>query len=126
MNISPKDEDKNLISKVANLWRFVLLGIGIIICMGTVYSWSVFRTPISQMYSLDANAGGLPYLAFLILYTVFMLLSGFGLSPLITAPVIKVLINHVGVNSTFIAMGIFFLIAVPLLGFIFSQTRSSR
>ena len=52
------------------------MGIGIMICMETVYSWSVFRTPISQMYSLDANAGGLPYLAFLILYTVFMLLSG--------------------------------------------------
>jgi MFS family permease len=50
-----------------------------------------------------------------------LLLAGFGLSPLITAPITKALINQLGVNNTFKVVGIFFLIVIPLLGLYFEK-----
>lgn len=178
-------------------WMFVILGMIMFMCLGTVYSWSVFRTPIEEQYQIDATLSGLPYLVFLLGYTASMvitgklidrlnpklmiliggimvglgwflsgiavsfnmiivsygaisgagvgiaygppikvisscftkkrgvaiglLLAGFGLSPLVTAPITKALINHIGVNNTFKAVGIFFLIVIPLIGLYFEK-----
>ncbi|GMQ59171.1 OFA family MFS transporter [Vallitalea sediminicola] len=178
-------------------WMFVILGMIMFMCLGTVYSWSVFRTPIEEQYQIDATLSGLPYLVFLLAYTASMvitgklidrinpkimiliggimvgigwflsgiavsfsmiiisygaisgagvgiaygppikvisscftkkrgvaiglLLGGFGLSPLITAPIAKALINQIGVNSTFKVIGIFFLIVIPLIGLYFEK-----
>ncbi|MCT4688779.1 L-lactate MFS transporter [Vallitalea sp.] len=178
-------------------WTFVILGMIMFMCLGTVYSWSVFRTPIEEQYQIDATLSGLPYLVFLLSYTASMvitgklidrlnpkimiliggvmvgigwilsgiavsfsmiilsygaisgagvgiaygppikvisscftkkrgiaiglLLAGFGLSPLITAPITKALINQLGVNNTFKVVGIFFLIVIPLLGLYFEK-----
>ncbi len=183
-------------------WLYVALGIVMFICLGTVYSWSVFRSPFEEYYSLSASQSGLPYLFFLISYTVFMLLSGkavdkfnpkviiflgglmvgfgwimsgiiksffsviffygivsgsgvgiaygvpikvvsnwftkkkglalglllsgFGLSPFITAPVIETLIEHRGINSAFIYIGIAFLIIVPLIGLFFKHPANLK
>ena len=172
------------------------------ICLGTVYSWSIFKTPLEKVYSIDASLSGLPYLVFLISYTVLMivsgnlvdkynprvivlvggvlvgagwllsglvhsfagvvicygfisgggvgiaygvpikvvsnwftkkkglalglLLSGFGLSPFVTAPIIKSIITSHGVNRAFISFGIAFLIIIPLIGLYFKNPKSSE
>jgi len=57
-------------------WLYVFLGIAIMISLGTVYSWSVFRLPIEQLYSIGTTQSGLPYMISLASYSFFMLLSG--------------------------------------------------
>ena len=188
-------------NKIRSRWLYVVLGMIMFICLGTVYSWSVFRTPFEELYNLNAAQSGLPYLLFLVFYTVFMiisgrfvdrhnpkaiiavggllvgigwlmsgvvqsfgavvffygvvsgsgvgiaygvpikivshsfsekkglalglLLSGFGLSPFITAPIIKYLLGSSGVNHTFIVVGIVFSILIPLLGIFFKQPEAA-
>ncbi|QUI25146.1 OFA family MFS transporter [Vallitalea pronyensis] len=180
-------------------WMLVILGMIMFICLGTVYSWSVFKTPIEELYNINAAISGLPYLVFLLMYTASMvitgrmidrvdprimiiigglmvgvgwilsgvavsfsmivlsygvlsgagvgiaygppikvisssfvkkpgvalglLLAGFGLSPLITAPITKQLINQIGIHDTFIAVGVFFIVVIPLLGLCFKKPQ---
>jgi MFS family permease len=172
-------------------WIYVLLGILIMMCLGTVYSWSVIRSPIEELFSIGSTQSGLPYMTSLAFYAIFMLLSGkyldkfspritiglgsalvalgwilssfatniyvltltygviigsgvgiaygapmtivakwfpenrglavglvligFGLSPLVTAPLLRTLIEVKGVMDTFIILGISFGIIMPLL-----------
>ncbi len=186
-------------SKKRKRWLFVILGMAIFVCLGTVYSWSVFKTPFENLYGLNATLSGLPYLVFLLSYTVLMilsgklvdrlnpkiliaiggffvgagwllsgvvrnfyavvffygvmsgggvgivygvpikvvsgwftkkkglalglLLSGFGLSPFITAPIIRLLLNKMGVNQTFIYVGLVFIILIPALGLFFHHPK---
>ncbi len=67
---------KQTACKVCSRWLYVVLGMIMFICLGTVYSWSVFRTPFEELYNLNAAQSGLPYLVFLVFYTVFMIISG--------------------------------------------------
>ncbi len=181
-------------------WLYVALGMVMFICLGTVYSWSVFKSPFEEFYSLNAAQSGLPYLFFLLSYTVFMLisgkavdkhnpkliiliggvlvgtgwmmsgiiknfysviffygivsgggvgiaygvpikvvsnwftekkglalgllLSGFGLSPFVTAPIIEILIEHTGINSTFIFIGLAFFVIIPIIGLFFKHPEN--
>ncbi len=57
-------------------WIYIFLGIIIFICLGTVYSWSVFRKPIEELYNTGATQSGLPYMVFLFSYAVFMPIAG--------------------------------------------------
>lgn len=62
-------------------WGFVLVGMIMNICLGTVYAWSVFRKPIAQLFSTDdvkitAMQTLWPFMLFLGLFTVFMPISG--------------------------------------------------
>ncbi|MDD5587058.1 MAG: OFA family MFS transporter, partial [Alphaproteobacteria bacterium] len=62
-------------------WGFVLVGMIMNICMGTVYAWSVFRGPISKHFSqgdvqITAMQTLWPFMLFLGLFTVFMPISG--------------------------------------------------
>jgi MFS family permease len=50
---------------------------------------------------------------------VGMVLIGFGLSPLITAPLARALVEYYGVLTTFLALGIGFGIALPFLSYPF-------
>jgi len=51
-------------------------------------------------------------------FAVGLVLLGFGLSPFITAPAARILIENFGLEKTFLILGIFFGIAIPLLGFL--------
>ncbi|MBZ4654199.1 MAG: sugar phosphate permease, partial [Peptococcaceae bacterium] len=57
-------------------WLYIPLGIIIFMCLGTVYSWSVFRKPLENLFNIGATQSGLPYMLFLASYAILMLISG--------------------------------------------------
>lgn len=187
--------------KFRQRWIYVLLGIIIMMCLGTVYSWSVFRIPIEEFFDIGATQSGLPYMVSLAFYSLFMLLTGkyldkysprmiismgallvalgwilsayapnvyvltitygviigagmgiaygapmtvvakwfpekkglavglvligFGLSPLVTAPLVRNLIENYGVMKTFMILGISFGLIIPLLSYPFKYPSYS-
>ena len=168
--------------------------------LGTVYSWSVFRLPVEELYSVGAAQSGLPYMTALLFYSLFMFLTGryfkgwspratilvgsllvsagwilsafapniqvlivtygvisgagvgiaygaplavvtrwfpekkglviglvllgFGLSPLVTAPLARMLVEQYGVARTFLVLGIVFGMLLPMLSMPFKYPES--
>lgn len=181
--------DKKVISKAR--WLYVILGLVIMMALGTVYSWSVFRLPVEALYNVGAAQSGLPYMTALSFYSLFMFLTGrffntwsprktiltgvllvsigwilsafapniqiltvtygvisgagvgivygaplavvtrwfpekkglviglvllgFGLSPLLTAPLARALVEQYGVTKTFLILGVVFGVLLPVL-----------
>lgn len=58
--------------------RWLLLPLGIVahLCMGTVYSWSVFRQPLEQALGLGSTESMLPYTAALLCFALLMPAGG--------------------------------------------------
>ena len=178
--------------KENNRWIYVMLGILIMMFLGTVYSYSVFRASIEDIYLVGTTLSGLPYMISLASYAAFMFISGrfiktvnpkiiiavggllvafgwalssftsniytltltygivigagvgviygvpmdvvakwfpeskgftvglvllgFGLSPFITAPLSRVLVERFGLHNTFLILGLSFGILIPLFG----------
>ena len=57
-------------------WIFVAIGLIINLCLGSVYSWSVFRKPIQQIFTIGATESGLPYMFFLAFFAILMPIVG--------------------------------------------------
>ena len=63
-------------------WLFVLFGLVINLCLGTVYSWSVFVSPLTDYFTttlgqtITANEVLLPYSVILAVFAVTMALTG--------------------------------------------------
>ena len=171
------------------------------LCLGTVYSYSVFRFPIEELFNIGSTQSGMPYMIALAFYaffmfitgkyidkynprsilllggflvsigwilsayapnifvltvtygvisgagvgiaygvpmtvisrwfpekkglTVGMVLIGFGLSPLITAPLARNLIENYGIMNTFRILGICFGIIISILSFPFRYPSES-
>lgn len=62
-------------------WVFVLIGLIMNVCLGTVYAWSVFRKPIAELFSqngetITAMQTLWPFMLFLGFFTFFMPISG--------------------------------------------------
>ena len=57
-------------------WFYLVFGILINICLGSVYSWSVFRRPIEEHFNTTAFASGLPYMFFLFFFALLMPFAG--------------------------------------------------
>jgi len=57
-------------------WMYILNGIIIMMLLGTVYSYSIFRKSLEELFNLGSAQSGLPYMAALGFYALFMLLSG--------------------------------------------------
>jgi MFS family permease len=57
-------------------WLYIPLGLIIFMCMGTIYSWSIFRTPIENSFNIGATESGLPYMFFLVFYALAMPFAG--------------------------------------------------
>lgn len=176
-------------------WLYILLGIVIMMSLGTVYSWSIFRIPIEEKFGIGTTQSGFPYMVSLASYAIFMLISGryldkfsprtiiitggllvglgwtlsglaeniyhltatyglitgagvgivygvpmavaakwfpekrglvvglvlggFGLSPFITAPIARYLIEEFGIMNSFQILGVAFGILIPLLSWPF-------
>lgn len=181
-------------------WLYVFLGLVIMMVLGTVYSWSVFRLPVEELYNVGAAQSGLPYMTALLFYSLFMFLTGrffktwsprstilvgsllvsigwilsafapniqvltvtygvisgagvgiaygaplavvtrwfpekkglviglvllgFGLSPLVTAPLARMLVEQYGVTRTFLVLGIVFGMLLPVLSMPFKYPES--
>ncbi|MEC9485287.1 MAG: MFS transporter [Candidatus Izemoplasma sp.] len=56
--------------------RVVIPGILMMLVMGSVYSYSVFRLPIESYYDVSTSQSGTPYMLSLFFYAVFMGISG--------------------------------------------------
>ena len=57
-------------------WLRVTAGLLVNMCLGTIYSWSVFRKPLEDLFQLDPAASGLPYMIFLAVFAFSMPLGG--------------------------------------------------
>ncbi len=57
-------------------WIYIPLGLIIFMCMGTIYSWSIFRKPIETAFNIGATESGLPYMVFLVFYALAMPFAG--------------------------------------------------
>lgn len=173
--------------------RFIMLVFGFLIflCLGSIYSWSIFRKPLERLLTIEPTQSGIPYMLFLAFYALLMplsgskierygprnimvlgglmvglgwflsgyakniyslslsygilagsgvgmvygapiaamkqwfpnkkglvvgiILSGFGLSPFVTAPLSEYIIAHYGIRWAFRGLGILFAVLLPLL-----------
>ncbi|MCF8020241.1 MFS transporter [Petrocella atlantisensis] len=59
-----------------NPWVYVFLGIVIMMCLGTVYSWSIFRGSVEALFDVGTVQSGMPYMFSLAFYAFSMLVSG--------------------------------------------------
>ncbi len=62
-------------------WAFVLAGMLMNVCLGTVYAWSVFRKPVATLFStsevpITAKQTLWPFMLFLAVFTALMPISG--------------------------------------------------
>jgi predicted MFS family arabinose efflux permease len=181
---------------------YVLLGTVMMLLLGIVYSYSMFRLEIERLYDLSAFESGLPYMFSLFFYALFMAiggrwlqqystvnitllgafligggfvlagvwtsllglvisygvligsgvgllyglplrivsqlqvakpgllmgitLMGFGLSPLIFAPVVNSLITKFGLNNTFFTLGITYTIVLTILLLLLSKRDTAE
>ncbi|MBV1709189.1 MAG: OFA family MFS transporter [Erysipelothrix sp.] len=177
--------------KIHTRWIYILNGIIIMMLLGTVYSYSIFRRSLEEIFELSTAESGLPYMAALGFYALFMFLSGkmieryhprhvlvfggflvslgwilsyfasgvahlvvtygmitgagvgiaygviinvvakwfvdkrgfavglvlvgFGMSPLIVAPIVRELISNFGVMNTFLTLGLAYAVLIPVL-----------
>lgn len=56
--------------------QYIILGVTLLLCLGTVYSYSVFRKPIEETFQVGATLSGLPYMLALAFYAFFMPFGG--------------------------------------------------
>ncbi|VEP15661.1 Arabinose efflux permease family protein [Hyella patelloides LEGE 07179] len=63
-------------------WLLILLGMIVLLCLGTVYSWSIFRQPIETLLEVGATESLLPYTFALMFYSIFVTVTGFYLDRL--------------------------------------------
>ena len=57
-------------------WLRVSAGLVANMCLGTIYSWSVFRKPLEDLFDLAPAASGFPYMVFLAVFAFSMPLGG--------------------------------------------------
>jgi OFA family oxalate/formate antiporter-like MFS transporter len=58
-------------------WLLIPLGMMILLCLGTVYSWSIFRTPLENELGITATQSLLPFTFALVFYAATMPIAGF-------------------------------------------------
>ena len=58
-------------------WLLIPLGMTVLLCLGSVYSWSVFRNPLEGEFNIGATESLLPYTFALVFYATLMPIAGF-------------------------------------------------
>lgn len=58
-------------------WLLIPLGMTVLLCLGSVYSWSVFRNTIESEFNIGATQSLLPYTVALVFYAALMPIAGF-------------------------------------------------
>ncbi|MFW6260800.1 MAG: MFS transporter, partial [Spirochaetota bacterium] len=85
-------------------WDLVALGVVVNMCLGTVYSWSVFRAPLEASLSLTTAQSGLPYSVFLAVFAFSMPVAGLLMARIGTR--VTLLIGGVLVGAGWISGGL--------------------
>lgn len=57
-------------------WVIVIVGFIINICIGAIYSYSIFRKPLENLWGITSTESGLPYTAFLAAFAFVMPFAG--------------------------------------------------
>lgn len=58
-------------------WLLIPMGMIVLLCLGSVYSWSIFRKPLETQLNISATESLLPYTIGLLFYSIFMPIAGF-------------------------------------------------
>lgn len=58
-------------------WFFIPLGIVVLLCLGTAYSWSIFVKPVRESLDADATQALLPFTTLLVVFSILMPITGF-------------------------------------------------
>lgn len=61
-------------------WLLIPLGMSVLFCLGSVYSWSIFRKPLEAELDITATESLLPYTVALFFYASSMPVAGFYIS----------------------------------------------
>lgn len=77
--IQAKNKESKVLGLPANTGRWLLipLGMSVLLCLGSVYSWSVFRKPLEGEFNIGATQSLLPYTFALVFYAALMPIAGF-------------------------------------------------
>jgi MFS family permease len=57
-------------------WIFVLLGLLVNLCLGSVYAYSVFAKPVRTLLNITATEAGLPFMIFLAAFALMVFVGG--------------------------------------------------
>ncbi|MCB1019555.1 MAG: OFA family MFS transporter [Acidobacteria bacterium] len=60
-----------------NRWKLAAAAILMQVCLGILYSWSVFRGPLSELYGWDKTVTIAPYRWSILFFTLAMIVAGF-------------------------------------------------
>ncbi len=79
MRIQHHGNRLTVLGLTANIGRWLLipLGMTVLLCLGTVYSWSIFRKPLESELNINATQSLLPFTVALVFYAAFMPIAGF-------------------------------------------------
>ncbi|BAY21265.1 major facilitator superfamily transporter [Calothrix sp. NIES-2100] len=58
-------------------WLLIPLGVTILLCLGTAYSWSIFRSTIEKSLQVGATESLLPFTILLVVFSILMPITGF-------------------------------------------------
>lgn len=58
-------------------WLLIPLGVIVLLCLGTVYSWSIFRKPLEKLLNIGATDSLLPFTVLLVVFAILMPITGF-------------------------------------------------
>lgn len=58
-------------------WILIPFGIIVLLCLGTVYSWSIFRKPLEKLLNIGATESLLPFTVLLVVFALLMPITGF-------------------------------------------------
>jgi OFA family oxalate/formate antiporter-like MFS transporter len=61
---------------VGNRWIIAISAVVMQMCLGVLYAWSVFRTPLEKLYHWDKAASVAPYRYSLLFFTLGMIVAG--------------------------------------------------
>ncbi len=92
-------------------WLFIPLGIIILLCLGTAYSWSIFRKTIETSLNVGATESLLPFTILLVVFSILMPITGFYIEKFGSRLVIGIGAIVMGIGYT--ASG--FVNSIPLL-----------
>lgn len=57
-------------------WIFVVIGLLINVCLGSIYAFSIFRKPLEGLWGITSSQSGYPFMVFLAIFAIAMPLAG--------------------------------------------------